>query len=89
MRRAVKRTKYAGMQAIAAGTAKKIYTKRLRKRFNSLFDVGNKRPIRNFLSYAKRSAAAFGPGEKISRQAHRFERKFECKIRELEKLGPQ
>lgn len=79
MRRAFKRTRKVAAANIAAGTADKAWTKRLRRRFTA-------RPVRNFSSYARRSAAAFGPHEKITGQLRRFERAVERELAELKKL---
>ncbi|MEM6775726.1 MAG: reverse transcriptase domain-containing protein [Pseudomonadota bacterium] len=79
MRRAFKRTRKVAEANIAAGAADKAWTKRLRRRFTA-------RPVRNFSSYARRSAAAFGPDEKITGQLRRFEREVERQLDELKKL---
>ncbi|WP_299655020.1 reverse transcriptase domain-containing protein [uncultured Jannaschia sp.] len=79
MRRAFKRTRKVAVANIAAGIADKAWTKRLRRRFTA-------RPVRNFSSYARRSAAAFGPDEKITGQLRRFERAVERELAELQKL---
>ena len=47
LRQAAKMTEKAGNEAIAAGRATKIYTRKLRRRFSPL-------PLRNFSSYARR-----------------------------------
>jgi hypothetical protein len=80
MRRAVRRAKAAGEAAIAAGTATKIYTKSLRKRFACL-------PVRNFSSYARRSAEALG-SPKVLRQTRRLERKFAALLKEAHAPPP-
>jgi len=80
MRRSIRKTGKLAKVAIASGLAKKIYTKKLRRRFSPL-------QFRNFSSYARRSAAAFGAGEKITEQARRIERRFEREMRELEKMN--
>lgn len=79
MRRAFKRTRKVAAVNIAAGTADKAWTKRLRRRFTA-------RPVRNFSSYARRSAAAFRPDEKITSQLRRFERAVERELAGLKKL---
>ncbi len=76
-RRAIKTTKRIGEEAIAAGRADKIYTKRLRKRFAP---VG----ARNFSKYARRAADAFG-SKRIVRQVTRLERMVDEAIREMDK----
>lgn len=68
MRKAIRRTRAAGQQAIAEGKASKIYTKKLRRRFMNL-------PVRNFSSYARRSAQALGSTQ-VLRQVRRLEREF-------------
>lgn len=80
MRRAVRRIKKVAEAEIVAGRASKAYTKRLRRRFTAL-------QFRNFSSYGRRSAAAFGSEEKIMRQVRRFEREAERQIRALGKIG--
>lgn len=75
-RRAIKTTKRIGEEAIAAGCATKIYTKRLRRRFAP---VG----ARNFSKYARRAAEGFG-SKRIVRQVMRFERMMDRAIRDLE-----
>jgi hypothetical protein len=76
MRRSLHRTRRIVEADIAAGGTPKIFTKKLRRRFTSL-------PMRNFSSYARRSAKSFGNGEKISRQIKRFERAFERELKAL------
>jgi len=70
--KSVKRIKAAGEAAMAAGTAEKIYTKTLRRRFTSL-------PVRNFSSYARRSADAL-KAPQIRRQIRRLERYVEREL---------
>ena len=79
MRRAVRRTRKIAEVEIAEGRTNKVYTKRLRRRFTPL-------QFRNFSSYARRSAASFGDGEKITRQIRRFEREVERQIQSLKSL---
>ena len=76
-KRSIKTTKKTGEQAIANGLATKIFTKRLRKRFQP---VG----ARNFSKYARRAANEFG-SKKIVRQVLRFERIVDQAIRDIEK----
>lgn len=76
MRTSVKRVKKVASIAIAAGKATKAYTKSLRRRFSPL-------QFRNFSSYGRKSAQAFGNGEKITHQIRRFEREFEKLALEL------
>lgn len=75
LKRGVARIAGKGAQAIAEGKAKKIYTKKLRKRFSP---VG----ARNFSAYARRADQAFG-SKKISRQVRKLERRADCAIRDL------
>ncbi|MHC2462724.1 reverse transcriptase domain-containing protein [Bradyrhizobium embrapense] len=75
-RRSIARTRKVGAAAVASGQASKIFTKKLRKRF---YPVG----VRNFSSYARRSAKAFG-SRKIVRQALRLERMIDQELRDLE-----
>lgn len=76
-KRSVARTKKIGAKAVAEEKATKIFTKKLRRRFSP---VG----VRNFSSYARRSAEAFG-SVKIVRQIRRLERKMDSAIRDIEK----
>jgi hypothetical protein len=76
-KRAIERTKKAGLAAIALGKADRIFVKKLRRRFSP---VGS----RNFCSYSRRSAQAFG-AKKINRQVARLEAKIDLAIRELQK----
>ena len=87
MRRAIKRTRYAAEEAISGGKTKRVYTKRLRNRFSKIFDSKQRQPVRNFFSYASRSALAFGTEEKISQQVKRLEREFLREVHELKKLN--
>src|SRR5262249_22595335 len=75
-KRSIARTKRIGTAAVASGEASKVYTKKLRKRF---YPVG----ARNFSSYARRSARAFG-SKKIVRQVLRFERMIDAALRDLD-----
>ncbi|MGY0571494.1 reverse transcriptase domain-containing protein [Bradyrhizobium sp. RDM12] len=75
-RRSISRTKRIGAAAIAAGQASKIFTKKLRKRF---YPVG----LRNFSSYARRSAKAFD-SKKIVRQVLRLERMIDRELRDFD-----
>jgi len=88
MRQAMRRTAKIAQQQIAAGKAKKAYTKRLFRRFSHLKvrDDEGLRVIRNFSSYGRRSAAAFGSTAKISKQVKRLERAALSEIAELRKL---
>ena len=77
LRRSIARTKKKGVAAIAEGKASTIFTRKLRRRFQP---VG----VRNFSSYARKSAKAFG-SKKIVRQVHRLERAADDAIRDLKK----
>jgi len=87
MRRAVRRTKKVAERQMAAGNSKQVYTKRLFRRFSHLKvrDAEGLRTIRNFSSYGRRSAGAFGPDEKITQQVKRFEREARRAIEALRK----
>lgn len=74
-KRSIARTKMIAAKAISAGKADKVFTKKLRRRFTP---VG----VRNFSSYARRSADAFG-SPKILRQVRRLERRMDDAIRDL------
>lgn len=88
MRRAVRRTRKIAELNIASGKSTKAHTKRLYRRFTHLKvrDEEGIRVVRNFSSYGRRSAAAFGGDEKISHQIKRFERAALREIEELEKI---
>ena len=75
-KRSIRTTKRIGEQAIAEGRATKIFTKRLRERFQP---VG----VRNFSKYARRAADAFR-SKRITRQVMRLERMVDKSIREIE-----
>jgi RNA-directed DNA polymerase len=75
-KRAVERTRRAGLRAISTGKADRIYVKKLRKRFSP---VGT----RNFSSYARRADKAFS-SKRISRQIARLERTIDGEIRSLQ-----
>jgi hypothetical protein len=79
MRRSMKRTRRAAEAAIGSGRATKVFTKRLRRRFTAV-------PVRNFPSYARRSAAAFEKGTVIRRQLRRLEREAEREIQSMKCL---
>jgi hypothetical protein len=74
-KRSIVRARQAGVAAMAEGKATKVFTKKLRRRF---FPVG----ARNFSSYARRSASAFG-SRKIVRQVLRLERMIDSALRSL------
>jgi RNA-directed DNA polymerase len=75
LKRSIARATRAGTKAISEGKAKKIYTKKLRRRFDA---VG----ARNFSSYSRRAAKSFG-SKKIVRQVRRLERAADAAIRDL------
>lgn len=85
MRKAMHRTYKIAARNIASGKSTKAHTKRLYRRFAHLKVRNDEglRIVRNFSSYARRSAAAFGADEKITQQIRRFER---AALREIEKL---
>ncbi|MCB1469702.1 MAG: group II intron reverse transcriptase domain-containing protein [Rhizobiaceae bacterium] len=74
-KRSIKRTKQLGAKAIAAGHASKVYTKRLRRRFQPI-------GTRNFSSYARNAADEFG-SKAIRRQVVKLERMVDRAIRDL------
>ncbi|MEL5879327.1 reverse transcriptase/maturase family protein [Cereibacter sphaeroides] len=88
MRRAIRRARKIAKRNIASGKSTKAHTKRLYRRFSHLKvrDDTGIRVVRNFSSYGRRSAAAFGSDEKISRQVKRFERAALREIQELKKI---
>ena len=75
LKRNIRRAKGERHAAMKAGEAEKIYTKKLRKKFSP---VG----ARNFSSYARRAARAFG-SPAILRQVRCLERAADQAIREL------
>ena len=74
MRRAMRRTRRIAKVNIASGKSTKAHTKGLYRRFTHLKvrDDEGIRVVRNFSSYGRRSAAAFGVDEKITQQIKRF-----------------
>jgi hypothetical protein len=89
MRRAMKRAKKSALWRIRNGQVGTVYSKKLYRRFSYLTinDGTSLRVLRNFPSYGRRSAAAFGPGEKISQQVKRFERAALRGIAQLKAIG--
>lgn len=85
MRRAMKRARKSAAWRVAAGKDSKVYTKKLYRKFSyiKIKDDNEIRALRNFSSYGRRSAEAFGGDEKISSQIKRFER---AALREIEDL---
>ena len=73
--RMLRHTGRVGAEAVAAGRAPKVYTSKVRKR---LLPIG----VRNFSSYARRSARAFG-SKQIVRQVRRLERMVERTLAEM------
>jgi len=88
MRRAMRRTRKIAERNIASGKSTKVHTKRLYRRFTHLKvrDDEGVRIVRNFSSYGRRSASAFGDDEKITQQIRRFERAALREIQELKKI---
>ena len=78
--KSVKRIKRAGITAMAAGKSDRVYTKTLRRRFTPL-------QVRNFSSYARRSADAL-EAPKIRKQVRRLERFAEKELAALRTLKP-
>jgi RNA-directed DNA polymerase len=79
MRGAFKRTRKNAQISMKEGRADKVWTKKLRRRFTAL-------QFRNFSSYGRRSAKAFGNNQKILGQVRRFERAVERELQALKKL---
>jgi RNA-directed DNA polymerase len=77
LRKSLKSIRKAGERAIAEGTSDKIFTKKLRRRFAPV-------PVRNFSSYARRSAKALNE-PKILKQAQRLERFLEKELATFKK----
>lgn len=88
MKRAMRRTRKIAERNIASGKSTKAHTKRLYRRFAHLKvrDDEGVRIVRNFSSYGRRSASAFGGDEKITQQIKRFERAALREIQELKKI---
>ena len=89
MRRAIRKTRKTAEARIAAGQSDKVYTKRLYRRFTYLkvSDGDSVRTLRNFSSYGRRSAEAFGEGDKILRQVRKFERATMKELADLKRLN--
>lgn len=75
LRRSVRRTARVGQKAMDAGKATKIFTQKLRKRFGA-------HPVRNFSSYARRSANSL-KSKLIIRQVRRLEKELDRLVDEL------
>jgi RNA-directed DNA polymerase len=82
---AIKATKEKAEEQRLKGSSVAVFTRSLRKKFSliTLRSQGNNVLLRNFSSYARKSAEVFGGEEKISRQIRRFERKADRLIRSL------
>jgi len=76
LRRALRKAKKSAYWRQRMGKSGKIHTKKLFRRFSYLKvrDDNGARVLRNFSSYARRGATAFGGNQKILAQAKRFER---------------
>lgn len=85
MRRAIRRARKSALWRAKASLSSKVHTKKLYRRFSHIkVDDGLVlRTLRNFSSYGRRSAKAFGLDEKITRQVKRFEK---AALREIAKL---
>jgi len=88
MRRSMKRAHRIAERQIGVGKQAKVYTKKLRRRFTNLkvYDGRSLRSVRNFSSYGRRSADAFGSQEKITKQLRRFEKAAERELQELKSI---
>ncbi len=89
MRNAVKRARRSHKWRVKEGLSGKVHTKKLYRRFSliKINDGTSIRALRNFSSYGRRSAAVFGPDEKISQQVKRFERAARRELTALKMLG--
>jgi hypothetical protein len=76
--RSIRKTRTVGLEAVASGRSKAIYTKKLRKRFSPI-------GVRNFSSYSRKSADVFG-GKGILKQVRRLELAADRAIRELKEF---
>ena len=88
MRYAIKRARKSATWRLKVGQPRKVHTKKLYRRFSyiKVNDGTSIRTLRNFSSYGRRSAAAFGSDEKILKQLKRFERAALREIAELKAL---
>lgn len=88
MKQAIRRAKKSAQWRATAGLPSKVHTKKLYRRFShiKINEVGGLRTLRNFSSYGRRSAEAFGTDEKITRQVRRFERAAQREIAKLKAL---
>jgi hypothetical protein len=89
MRRAMRRARKSAAWRESIGKPGKVQMRKLYLRFSfiKVSDGRATRAVRNFSSYGRRSAAAFGPREKISRQVKRLERAALLELSALRKLG--
>jgi len=77
----------AKVRALKSGTPLK--TKKLYKRFTSVYSPLQSRHLRNFPAYARRSASAFGSGQKVTKQLARLQRGLAAEIASAkEELSP-
>jgi hypothetical protein len=76
MRGAIRKAQKSAVWRAAAGHGGPVYRKKLYRRFSfiTINDGKTVRALRNFSSYGRRSAAVFGPNEKVSQQVKKFER---------------
>lgn len=79
-RRAVRKAERAGSKAMATGASSKIYTRKLHRRYN---EAGS----RNFMAYAKRSAAILG-SPTIKKQTKRLRRFINREMARLKARKP-
>ena len=88
MQRAMRRARKSAEWRQRAGKSGMVYRKKLYKRFAyiTVHDGTSSRILRNFSSYGRRSAKAFGSDEKISGQVKRFERAAQREIAKLKAL---
>lgn len=88
MRSAMKRARKSAEWRQQAGKSGTVYRKKLYKRFAyiTVHDGKSSWALRNFSSYGRRSAEAFGSDEKISGQVRRFERAAQREIAKLKIL---
>ena len=91
MRRAFRHTIKVAEMNMKEGNSSRIFTRRLRRRFTYLnvFDGTTTRTIRNFSSYARRSADSFGKGEKITKQIKKFEKAANEEFKKIKSLNSQ
>lgn len=89
LRRAMRRARKSLAYRIRQGLPAEVHTKGLNRRFAfvTVHDGVSTRALRNFPSYARRSAAAFDEGGRIRRQVKRLERTARSEIAALKRLG--